>query len=237
MKSLRLALLLLFLPFLVVAQPSKADVYIKLAAKLVVGGYYRQALQQYDKAIKAAPTSDNYSLRGYCYDMMGDYQKGIADFDRAIELNNSNSVAFSNRGYAFYIIGKYEQSLSDYNRATVLKPDFVVVYSNRALLATRTGNYTLAISNINTALTLGMVNPSLYNLRGYCNTETQQYRAALLDYDQAIRMDSEYGDAYLNRGITKYIMLNFVEAYSDFTIAKQYRHPDADLWIKKFNKP
>lgn len=61
------------------------------------------------------------------------YDEAIKTFDKAIELNPRDAVAYSNRGAAYGQIGNYKQQFEDSNRAIELNARDAVAYNNRGV--------------------------------------------------------------------------------------------------------
>jgi tetratricopeptide (TPR) repeat protein len=99
-----------------------------------------------------------YLDRGFQYDRKGEYDRAIADFDRAISLNPKdatyNAVAYNNRGLAWDHKGEFDRAVSDYDRAIALDPKDAVAYNNWGLAWSRKGDYERAIADYDTALRL-----------------------------------------------------------------------------------
>ncbi|MGD1701691.1 tetratricopeptide repeat protein [Dapis sp. BLCC M229] len=49
------------------------------------------------------------------YTKKGDYEKAIADYDRAIQLDPEFVYAYLNRGLTYNDRGEYEKALADFN--------------------------------------------------------------------------------------------------------------------------
>ena len=53
--------------------------------------------------------------RGYAYNETGDYDKAIADCDKAIELDPEDATAYRSRGDAYEEKGDYDKAIKDYD--------------------------------------------------------------------------------------------------------------------------
>ncbi len=61
------------------------------------------------------------------------FDAAIADFDKAIELNPEDAMAYYNRGTAYAGLEQFDAAIADFDKAIELNPDFVEAYHNRAL--------------------------------------------------------------------------------------------------------
>jgi len=73
-----------------------------------------------------------YNGRGDAYNIEKQYDKAIADFNRAIQLKYDYAEALYNRGLAYYYKGKYDEAIKDYTSAIQYNPTLAVAYFNRA---------------------------------------------------------------------------------------------------------
>ncbi|MDR2638527.1 MAG: tetratricopeptide repeat protein [Helicobacteraceae bacterium] len=180
----------------------RGDIYADLGA-------YKKAIADYDQALKLdGGYIIAYIKRGDAYYYISEYKKAIADYDRAIELEPDNDATYASRANAYRNIGKYEKALADYNQTLKLNPQY-----ERALKASWLINNCLNEDNIkftytNSILIINMkkeLNPNnaksyydigeIYHKRG-----TPDYSQAIAYYVQAIKIDPDYIDAYMQTG-------------------------------------
>ena len=106
---------------------------------------YHVARQEYNMALpfmngfleKKPDDAKAYYDRAWIYGALGDVEKAIQDYSRAIELNSSFILAYYNRGRGYAFLKQYAKSLADFNLAIDLNPDYRDAYMGKAwLLAT-----------------------------------------------------------------------------------------------------
>ena len=129
----------IFLFFLVSNSYAKDDwVQYKNRAKAYYSAHiYSRAIEEYTKAIQAAPDEGSYLyglylFRGQSYAFDKLYEQAIADFTTAIGINPYDVAAYAERGNTYALKGWYEQGLFDLGRALAMKPDDGLSYLYRA---------------------------------------------------------------------------------------------------------
>ena len=90
----------------------------------------------------------------------GDYQRAVADFDRAIKLNPKNYDAYNKRGTALYELKEYQRAIADFSQAIKLNFNSDISYYNRGLiLAEELNNNKAGIEDCNRAI---QINPKYH---------------------------------------------------------------------------
>ena len=67
------------------------------------------------------------------------FDQAIAEFNKDIELNPRDALAYSNRGAAFLEKDQYDQAITDLNKAIELNPRLAIAYSNRGFVYIKKG--------------------------------------------------------------------------------------------------
>src|SRR6267142_7277673 len=78
---------------------------------------------------------DAYINRGQHYYERQEYDRAIADFNRAIPLKPKwVQMAYGNRGNAYFSKGEDEKAIGSYDKAIELDPKYTSAYTARGLL-------------------------------------------------------------------------------------------------------
>ena len=90
---------------------------------------------------------------------MAFYQKGIfdktlADYNKAIELDPKYAVAYNNRGMLHYYARAFDKAFVDFDKAVELNQQIFVAYNFRGLLYFQKKDYKKAIADYNKAIEL-----------------------------------------------------------------------------------
>lgn len=116
------------------------------------------AIQSCTEALKRSPNDIKlYLARGYEYNHLPDYDRGIADYTKASKIDPKNADSYHGRGYAYNGKGEYDRAIADFTKAIQLKPNNYVAYSDRGVAYYNKGDYDRAIENQEQAL---KINPT-----------------------------------------------------------------------------
>jgi tetratricopeptide (TPR) repeat protein len=72
-----------------------------------------------------------YDFRGCCYRELDEFDKALADFNAAIELDSQDPIIIINRGLLFEKMKELEKTLSDFNQAIKLYSNYKEVSINK----------------------------------------------------------------------------------------------------------
>jgi len=111
------------------------------------------------KPISKEDLATAYSNRGDAYRNKGQYDRAIADFGTAIELDPKHAIAYSNRGMAYRNKGQYDRAIADYDKAIKLNPKLATAYYNRGTAFEKLGQIDKAMSDTQKAKKLGLKVP------------------------------------------------------------------------------
>ena len=175
--------------------------YASTAIRALESHEYRQAIAAFTVLLNAYPDSVRWRrLRGFAFDMTGQYEAGIADYTKVLSRTPNDVLCLSNKGYAFYQNNQLSESVADYNRVLELDPTFVPARGNRALVLVALARYPQALVDIDWAIAGGATtNSILYNLKGYCLLQLNRPVPAIQAFDKAIALNAVYTDALSNR--------------------------------------
>ncbi len=107
----------------------------------------------------------------------GEYDKAIAAYNRALQLDPKSSPDYDGRGLAWFAKGEYDKALTDFNRAIRLEKQFNY-YNNRGSAWYAKHDYGKAVADFNQAIRLDPNDPHAYSWLGWLQATCpdQQYR-------------------------------------------------------------
>jgi tetratricopeptide (TPR) repeat protein len=97
---------------------------------------------------------------------MGEYDKALADFDRAIELDETMDWAIASRGETHRRLGKYEEALTDFTKAIYEEEPDASILTRRAAINIALENQESARQDLERALSQECKTASAHYNRG-----------------------------------------------------------------------
>lgn len=153
----------------------------------------------FTQLLRSNPSNDQYyARRGWAWNVLGEYDKAIADYTQAIRLRPNESDWYGNRGIINRNKKDYAAAIRDYTSAIQIDPS-ASRYHNRGWTYSMNKEYDKAIADCNQALRLEPDNYFAYNRRGIALTGRGDYEQALHDFDQTLRLNPDHYYVYGNR--------------------------------------
>ncbi len=162
------AILLAFGLLVAGADPSAADALADIRAgnQAFAEGRLEQAVGDFTRAIDTGELDPEalalaYNNRGVVFGELGDFDRAIADYARALELKPGDAktvrnlrIAHTRRALAAAKLGETDRALADLTRAIELEPNHPTAYVRRAALRLERGELPAAIEDLETATRL-----------------------------------------------------------------------------------
>jgi tetratricopeptide (TPR) repeat protein len=184
---------------------------------------WRDEVTLWSDAIKKAPHKVRpYNNRGRAYGNKNEYDKAMADFRRAININPRCAEAYYNLGLVFALKGDNDKAIENYDKAISLYPNYTAAYNNRGLVLVNKKEFNRAIKDYDKALSISPHSSDVYYNRGLAYYYKQVYDKAIADYSQALLLNPRYGNAYHNRAIAYYMIKEYQKGLADIERMRQF---------------
>ena len=171
--------------------------------------------------------------RGITYADLGEHQKAISEFTKAMEIDPKYAHVHYNRGKVYHESKEYQKAISDYTKAIELDPEYVEAYYNRGNTYTYLSEYKKAIYDYTRAIEIDPKDAVAYSSRGITYADLGEYQKAISDYTKAIELNPEYAGAYSNRGFAYYESKEYQKAISDYTKAIELDPEYAGTYVRR----
>jgi len=132
-----------------------------------------------------------YNSRGYQSFKKGEYDLAIADYNRALEIDPTDSLVYANRANAYAANGKMKEAIADYNKALEIDPNDYKVAHDLGLTYMNIRQHDKALFYFNKALE---INPEIendgqfHNDRGVAYFFTEDYDKCWKDVNKALEL-------------------------------------------------
>ena len=134
--------------------------YLARAYQRMEGGYYKGALEDYDRALQIDDKNPDIWLnRGLVKERLNDFKGAFSDYTKAIDLNEKFDKAWLNRGNVLSKQGRFEEAVEDYTVTITYNPDNAAAYYNRAIAKQKLKLGPEACQDLQKAESLGIVVP------------------------------------------------------------------------------
>lgn len=156
-----------------------------------------------------------YCNRGNAWQERMEYERAIADYNRAVELKPEDYDSYYNRGTCRLNLKDPSMAIRDFDTAIYINSHMSEAYSNRGRAKMELGDYKDAILDFDKAIE---IKPDLfpaYTNRGLAEINQGNFERALKDFDRSIAIKPTYG-AYSGRGRAKEGMGDFNGALEDY---------------------
>ena len=154
-----------------------------------------QRIALYEQILQMDPrNSESYNNIGELYGSIGQLDKALPYFMKAIELNPLMGVYYSNLALVFYYQGNIEEAIDNYTKSISLQPSWSA-YNNRASIYLYQKEYDKAIADCTTALKLKgqeqdvCTKAHLYATRADAYIQKEEYRKALNDLNAGMALN------------------------------------------------
>ncbi len=178
---------------------------------------------------------------GVAYEQKKDFDKAIAEYSKALEINPQYALAYNNRGYTYYLMKEYDKAIVDLSKAIEIDPQFLRPYHNRreAYLAVSKSDLAdadakkiielenkiisdkneKAIAELSKAIQTNPQDSNAYYNRGNVYLEIKEYDKAIVDFSKLIEINPQYAEAYNDRGYAYYLKKDYDKAITDYSKA------------------
>lgn len=175
----------------------KGETFVIKGVKFYEEDKIDSAITIWKKALQYLPEDDELNnWLGLAYQKMNNMDSAQYYYEKAIELNENNRQAYNNLGYVYFKKGDYKRALDLFEKALAIDPFF-----EQAQLNYETTKKILEHERSIQALEL---------FEKAANEDSLQVK--LQYYKDALKLDSNYVDAYNNIGVTYYFLGNIDSA-------------------------
>ncbi len=171
------------------------------------------------------------------------YQEALVSVDKALSLKSEDFMLYYWRGMVLHALKRYTEAVEAYSQAININPTYYL-YKVRSAAHQMLGNHQEALADSNKAIEL---NPELAPelAEGGVNSENESRdsqelqralaeQRALADLNQAIEINPDNAEAYFNRGVARYNLVDLYGALADYNKAIEIKPDYAEAYSKRW---
>ncbi|OVE82695.1 hypothetical protein BVY03_00360 [bacterium K02(2017)] len=151
--------------------PNKARPHHNLGIAIYHQNKFKEAINEFSKAIKINAhvrtfnsVGDSYLMRGNAYQHLKDYDKALSDYSNVIKIDPTQIFVYNNRGNILSNLGKHQEALKDYDTAIKMAPNYTEAIFNRGALLFNLKKTGLALKDLQRAKKLNPKDPQINQL-------------------------------------------------------------------------
>jgi tetratricopeptide (TPR) repeat protein len=176
--------------------------HLNLGADLARRGKYREALAEYDEALRIYPASaDAINLKGAALDHLGRSSEAAAYYAEAARLEPDYADAQNNLGTVLARQGRLREAAARFTRAVASKPRFALAHRNLARALAQQGRIDEAARHFAECARLEPDRAEHCNDLGIVEAQRGRLGRAIEEFSRAVRLDPRSIAAHTNLGL------------------------------------
>jgi tetratricopeptide (TPR) repeat protein len=150
---------------------------------------------------------------------LANFEKAMAYFSQALDLDPGNAGALFERGRTFISLGLFEEAVAEFDVLIAVETDNPTAFFNRALAYENLDNFAAAVADYTSSITLDPANLDAYSRRARGFAKLMQYEAAVADYTVILDQKAFNTPALRSRGYAAFFLGSFELSNRDHALA------------------
>ncbi len=197
---------------------------------------YKEALNNYDKAIQIRPEySEAWNGEAKTLYELKRYSEALDAYDKAIQIQPNYLEAWLGRGYVLDNLQKYQEAIDSFDQALKIQLNDPEAWNARGDALVNLQRYEQASESYEKAV---YYKPDYYQAwfsRGWALHNLQRYEDAIAAYDKAVQFKPDYDQAWYNRGNALINLQRYQDAIDSYDKAVQFKPDYYQAWYSRGN--
>jgi tetratricopeptide (TPR) repeat protein len=164
----------------------------------------------------------------------GEYELAVESYSADMKNKPSDVKMIYNRGRAYQELGNLPEAQADFEKALGLDPSNFQVLLSLATIQLEQKSYASALLYATKAEEIPGAPAMASFLKARALHQLGMPEEALKAYGNAIQIDKNFGQAYLNRGLLKVALERTKQSCEDFRLAMALEYPGASEAFQKY---
>ena len=195
-------------------------------------GNYLKAIELYTNIIAAEPNESKwYYYRGQDYNMLNEFKKAEADYNKALQLTPQYFDVFLSRAILYYSLNEPEKSINDYNQCLRYLKDEkmkVFIYNNRGNAKALRKDLQGAYNDFAKAYSIDSQSITTIDNLGKMLNRMERGDEALFYFNKMIAIDSTNLSAHSDLAYTLLNLHRFQESIDQYNLVLT-KNPNSPL--------
>ena len=188
----------------------------------------------WEEKVAVTNSAFDWFKAGYFFDEVNKaHSAAIGCYDKALEIDPKNAVAWNNKGKSLNSLGRYEEALECCEKSLEIEPEGAYASGNKGISLDNLGRAVEAIECYDQVLAIDPKDASAWNNKGKSLHSLGRYEEALKCYDNAIGIDPKYAAAWYNKGNLLNSLGRYEEALECYDNAIEIDPKYVDAWNNK----
>ena len=223
---------ILFLSDALTYQYADAEVYYHLGHLCQEGGFYKRAIEYYQKALAGNPEIQDivFDLAS-CYEWAEEIVPGIQFLKNWVSVMPDSQPAWHCLGHLYQQIGFYENAIAAFQYAMALEEEFFISHYQIGVCYMAIEKYQDAISSFMAAIRLDSHDLfALFSL-AECYESIEQFEHARSYYKRCTQIAPNMFEAWHGYAATLEAQEKYYEAITFYKTAVELNDQDAEAWL------
>jgi serine/threonine-protein kinase len=172
--------------------------------------------------------ADAHALEGQILSAVGETERAVESFDRAVAISPRDPSASRHLGRAYVSLGQTAKAEETYRAAIAANPNYFVGYEDLGYQYYTAGKYAQAVSEFERVAALAPDNHRAYNYLGALYYQLERWGEAIAMFERSFALQKTYF-ACSNLGTLYYMDGRFGDAARMYEWARRY--PEADCQV------
>jgi len=163
----------------------------------------------------------------------GKYSAAIEQFKKSLKVAPDEAATHFSLGVCYRMLQQLDDAINEFSEAIRLDPELGDAYLRRGICWYYKGEYGMAIIDCDDAAAISLNDPRPFTWKGMALVKQGKLIDAVNTYSLALRNDSRFGLAHVNRGLTYFALKDYARAIDDFEGAILLAPRDGTLYFKR----
>jgi tetratricopeptide (TPR) repeat protein len=209
---------------LLATNPDDAIAWLKRGNSIYQLGGLDEAIRCYDKAIEAAPRTQNvwkfrggpakgiteavpadaveveaWNGKGLAFKALGRIREALACYDKAVRIDPQKADVWCNMGNAFFAESRHEEALQCFDKAVALNPKDMKSWCNRGVALKALSRLEEAVASYAKALAINPRDVKTWFNKGNAFAAQENYQEALVCFQEADKLGDPNAARYVEQ--------------------------------------